>query len=135
MNFGYLASSGALVLGLEEVDVAADGTKHILWVFECVFDVGVVAGNQYEVGDRFDELKVVEMLCKMWGKDCKPDLHHVLVLGTSPLFHLGNFSSKVVYVKQERNYGKSFNDQVQTLLLAVNIFQKTNNPFPGVIFK
>jgi hypothetical protein len=97
--------------------------------------VGVVAGNQYEVGDRFDELKVVGMPFKKRGKRCKPDLHHVLVLGTGPLFHAGKFVSKLAYVREARNYGKSFIYQVQTLFLAINIFQKTNNPFPGVIFK
>jgi hypothetical protein len=86
------------------VDVAADATKRILYVFERGFGVGVVAGNQYEVGDRFDELKVVGMPFKKRGKRCKPDLHHVLVLGTGPLFHAGKFVSKLVYVREARNY-------------------------------
>jgi len=70
--------------------------------------VGVVAGNPYEVGDRFDELKVVGMLFKKRGKRCKRDLHYVLVLGTGLLFHTGKFVSILVYVSEVRNYGKSF---------------------------
>jgi hypothetical protein len=68
--------------------------------------VGVVAGNRSEVGDRFDELKVVGMPFKKRGKRCKSNLHHVLVLSTSPLFHRGKFDSKLAYVKEARNYGK-----------------------------
>jgi len=97
--------------------------------------VGVVAGIKYEVGDRFDELKVVGMPFKKRGKRCTPDLHHVLVLGTGPFFHTGKFVSKLAYVRKASNYGKSFIYQVQTIFLAINIFQKTNNPFPGVIFE
>jgi hypothetical protein len=117
------------------VDIAADATKRILKVFEHGFGMGVVAGNQYEVGDRFDELKVVGMPFMKRGKHCKLDLHHALVLSTGQLFHAGKFVSKLVYVKEARHYGKSFIYQVQTLFMALNIFQKTNNPFAGVILK
>jgi hypothetical protein len=60
--------------------------------------VGVVAGNQYEVGERFDERKVVWMPFKKRGKRWKPDLHNVLLLSTSLLFHAGKFVSKLAYV-------------------------------------
>jgi hypothetical protein len=95
--------------------------------------VGVVAGNQYEVGDRFDILKVVRMPFKKRGKRYKPDLHHVPGLSTGLLFPMAKFVSKLAYVREVRNYGKYFIYQVETLFLAINIFQKTNNPFPGVI--
>jgi len=55
--------------------------------------MGVVGGNQYEVGDRFDYLKVVGMPFKKMGKHCKPYLHYVLVHCTGPLFHMGKFVS------------------------------------------
>jgi hypothetical protein len=132
MNFGYPAHTAALAVWQEEVDVAADATKRILQVFEGGFGVGVVAGIEYEVGDRFDERKEVGMPFKKRGK---PDLHHVFVLWTGQLFHAGKFVSKLAYVREAKNYGKLFIYQVQTLFLAINIFQKTNNPFPGVIFK
>jgi len=95
----------------------------------------MVAGKQYKVGNRFDELKVVGMPFKKRGKRCEPDLHHVLLLSTGPEFHASKFVSKLAYVRQARSYGKSFIYQVRTLFLAINTFQKTNNPCPGVIFK
>ena len=61
--------------------------------------MGVVAKNQYDVGDRFEDLKVGGILFKKRGKCSKPDLHHVLVLGTSPLFYRGKFVSKLVYIR------------------------------------
>jgi hypothetical protein len=97
--------------------------------------VGVVAVNQYKVGARFNELKVVRMCFKTRGKHSKPDLYRVHVLGTGASFHAGKFVSQLAYVREARNYGKSFIYQVQTLSLAINIFQKTNNPFQGVIFE
>ena len=97
--------------------------------------MGVVECNQYEVGERFDELKVVGIPCKERGKRCKQDLHDVHVRGTSPLFHTSMFVFKLAYVRKVRNYGKSIIYQVQTLLLALNIFQKTDNPLAGMIFK
>jgi hypothetical protein len=96
--------------------------------------VGVVAGNQYEVGDRFDELKLVGMPFDKRGNGWKPDLHNVLVLGSGPLFRGGKFVFKLAYVREVRNYGKLFIHQVQTVFLAINIFHTTHNPFPGVIF-
>ena len=117
------------------MDAAAEATKCILQIFEHGFSVGVVAGNQYEVSDRFDKLKVVGMPFKKRGKCCKPNLHYILVLSTSPLFHAGKFVSKLAYVREVKNYGKLFIYQDQTLFVAINIFQKTNNPFVGVIFK
>jgi hypothetical protein len=95
--------------------------------------MGVLAGNQYEVGDRFDELKVVGMPFRNRDKHCKPDLYHVLVLGTGPLFRAEMIVSNLAYMREARNYGKPFIYQVQTLFLAINIVQKTNNPFSGVI--
>jgi len=117
------------------VDVAADATERILSVFECSFCLGVVAGNEYEVGDRFAELKVVGRPFKKRGTCWKPNLHHVLVLSTGPLFHAGKLVSKLRYVRKVRNYGESFIYQVQTVFLDINIFQTTNNPSAGVIFK
>jgi hypothetical protein len=68
--------------------------------------VGLVAGNQYEVGDTFGELKFVGMpFIKKW-KSWIPDLYHVLVLGTDPLFHPGKWVSKLAYDGHARDYGK-----------------------------
>jgi hypothetical protein len=55
---------------------------------------------------------------KTSGKGSKPDSHHVLVHGTGPLFHTGKFVSNLTYVREARNYVKSFIYQVQTLFLA-----------------
>jgi len=134
MNFEYLLHTVALVVQYEEVYVAADATKCILEVFECGFSVDVVAGKQYEVGDRFDELIVVRMVLKR-DKQSNPDRYDVLVLGTAPSFHVCKFVCTLANVKEVRNYWKLFIYQVQTLFLALNCFQKTNNPFSGVIFK
>jgi len=95
----------------------------------------VVAGNQYEFGDRFDDLVVVGLRFKVRGKRWKPGLYDVLVLSTGPLFHMGKFASKLGFVREGRNYGELFIYQVQTLFLAINILLQTNNPIPGVIFK
>jgi hypothetical protein len=56
----------------------------------------VAAGNQSEVGDRFDELEVVWMPFKKRGKGWKPDLPYVLLLSTGPLFDAGKCGSKLV---------------------------------------
>jgi hypothetical protein len=40
-----------------------------------------------------------------------------------------------VYVKAAQNNGKLFIYQVQTLFLAIKIFENSGNPFPGVMFK
>jgi len=40
------------------------------------------------------------------------------VHGTGPLFHTGKFVSNLAYVREARNYVKSFIYQVQTLFLA-----------------
>jgi len=135
IHSGYLPHTVALAVWWKEVDVAADATKCILSEFERGFSVGVVDGNQHEVGNRFDELTAVGMLFKNRGMCCKPDLPHVLVLGTNTLFLAGMSETKPADVTEARNYGKSFIYQVPTLFLAINSFQKTNNPFPGVIFK
>lgn len=76
------------------MDVAVDAIKCILYIFGCSCGVGVVTGDEYEVGDRFVELKVVGMLFNNRGKHWKPNLEYVLVLSTIPLFHLGKFVSK-----------------------------------------
>ena len=60
--------------------------------------MGVVAGNQYEVSDRVDKLEVVRMPFMKRGRCCKPDLYHVLLLGTNPLLQKGKFVSKQAYV-------------------------------------
>jgi hypothetical protein len=97
--------------------------------------VGVVAGNHSEVGDRFDQHKVVWMPFKHRGKRRKPDTQHVLVLVTGRLFHPGKFVSNLEHFSDARNYHILFIYQVQSLFVGTNHLQKTNNPFPGVIFK
>jgi len=97
--------------------------------------MGVVTGNQYEVGDRFNQLKIIGMPSTKWGKPLKQYLHQVYVFSTGLLFQVGSIVSKLAYASEVRNYGKSFIYQVQTIFLAINIFQRTNNPFPGAIFK
>jgi hypothetical protein len=97
--------------------------------------VGVEAGNQFEVGDKYDELKVVGMTFKKSGTHWNPDLHNVILLSTGLLFRVGKCVFKLASVTELRNYRKSFIYQVETLFLAINIFQKSNHPFPGVIFK
>lgn len=77
--------------------------------------MGVVACNQYEVSDRFEEHKVVRMPFKQMGEHCKPDLLHVLVPSTSQLSYTGKFVTKLVNVREVSNYGNSFIYQVQTL--------------------
>jgi len=94
-----------------------------------------VSGTEYDVGDRLEELEVIRMPFQMWGKCRKPDLHHVLVLGTDPLLHMGNWVTELVYVREANDYRKLFIYYVQTLFLAVDIFQTTNNAIPGAIFK
>jgi len=69
------------------------------------------------------------------GMRWQPDLHHIPVLSAGRLFHMSKFVSTLVYARHMRDYGELFIYQVQTLFLAIYIFQKTNNPFPGVIFK
>ena len=64
MNFGYLAHTEAQAVWWDEVNVAADATKRQLLVFVHGFGVGVVAGNQFEAGNRFDEPQVVGMPVK-----------------------------------------------------------------------
>jgi len=115
------------------VDDVADPTKCILYVFEHGFIVGVVARNQYEACDRFEEEKVVKVLFKARGKRYKPDLLYVLVLSSGSLFHMGKFVSTLACIREVRNNGKSFIFQVEMIFLAMNIVQKTNNPFPCVI--
>jgi hypothetical protein len=66
--------------------------------------VGVVAGNQYEISDRFDELKVVRIPFKTAGNCWKLDVPHGLPLSTGSLFHGGRFVSKLAYVRKARNY-------------------------------
>jgi len=97
--------------------------------------VGLVGGNQYEVSDTFDELKVVGIPVRKRGKSWHPGLHHVLLLSTGPLFHAGKFVSKLAYVREVTNYGKMVCSQIQTLILVMNIYRKTNDPFPDVMFK
>jgi hypothetical protein len=67
-------------------------------------------------------------------KTGKPDLHHVLILGTGPLFRMGNFVSKWGYLRPATNYGKSLIHQIQILFEAFNIVPTTNNPFPAMTF-
>jgi len=62
------------------------------------------------------------------------DVHYFLVLITGPLLHMFMIVSKLANVSEGRNYGESYIYQVQTLFQAINPFQITNNPFPGVIF-
>jgi hypothetical protein len=95
--------------------------------------VGVVAGIQYEVGNRFDELTVTRMPFTKRGKRWKPDQHHVLVLSTGPYLHAANFISKLASFREVRIYGESFLYQVEIHFVAINIIQKPNNPFPSVI--
>ena len=68
----------------------------------------MVAGNQYEVGDRFDQFSVVGMPINKRGKGWKQDLHCVLVLSTGSLFHAGKCVSKPVYVREVRIDGELF---------------------------
>jgi hypothetical protein len=95
----------------------------------------VVAGKQSEVGDRFEELKVVGVPFKNRGKRSKPDVHHVLLLGTGSMCQAGTFVIKLADVREGRNYGTWFIYQVGTLFLAINNFQKSDNPLPGVSCK
>jgi len=97
--------------------------------------VGVVAGHQYEISDRNDEVKVVGMPFENRGTCWNPDLHHVLVSSTGPLFDTGMIVSKLVCIREVSNYGELFIYQVQIVFLVINIFQKINNPFSGVIFE
>jgi len=83
--------------------------------------VEVEAGNQYEVGERFDELHVVGMSSKAKCKSCTPDLHDDLGVRTRPLIHPRKFDSKLMDDRKARNYGKSF------------IYQDPNH-FPGHIY-
>jgi len=117
------------------VDVAVDGTKRILELFEHSCGVKVVAVTKYELGDRLDTWKVVRMPFKRRGKCFKPEHYHALVLSTGPVFYAGQCVSKLAYVREVRNCGELSLYQVKTLSLAINIFQKSNNPFPGVILK
>jgi len=135
INYTYRAYTVALMVWEIEVDVAADATKHVLKKFEHGFSVGVVAGNQNEVADRCYQLHFVGVPFKMRGKWSNSDIHYVLVLSISQLIHNGKFDSTVAYVREARKYGKFFINQVQTLFLAINVFQETNHPFPAVISK
>jgi hypothetical protein len=74
--------------------------------------VGVIVENQYEVGDRIEEVKMVGMGCMTNGERWKPAIHHALLLNGVPLCHAGKFLSKLVYVTEVRNYGQSFIYQV-----------------------
>jgi len=134
MDLVYLAHTVALAVWWVKADVAIDATKYILYVFEHACVVEVVAGNQYEVGDQFDECKLGRMRFLKRGRHCKQDLHQVLVLGTGLLFHTGKIASKLVNFGEARNYGELIIYQVQILFLAINIFQKTSNSFPGISF-
>ena len=117
------------------MDVPADAIKHILKGFEWSFVMGVVAANQYEVSDRFDELKKVGMPFQKMAKYWKPELHHVLELSTGPLFHMGKFVSNTDVGQRSEELGRIVHQSGPHPVLAINIFQKTNNPVPGVILK
>jgi hypothetical protein len=82
-----------------------------------------------------DEFKVVGMPCTEWGYCCTPYLHLVLELVAGALLQVGKFVSNLKYIREAKNSGKSFIYQVQTLFQGINVFLKTTNPFPGVIFK
>jgi len=97
--------------------------------------VGVEASHQFEVTNRFEELKKVVMPFISRAKCWKPDLHHVWVLSTSPLFHGGKVFSKLSYGSNVRKYGELFIYVVQTCLLAMIIFQTPTKSLPGVFFK
>jgi len=68
--------------------------------------VGVVAGLQYEISDRYDEDKVVGMPFEKRGTCWNPVLHHVLVISTGPLFDTGKIVSKLACVREVSNYGE-----------------------------
>jgi len=84
--------------------------------------------------DGFEECKVVRMPFKSRGKCCKPDLHHGVVIGTGTWFQKGKFVSKLIYVRVGRNDGKWIIYSVQTLFLAITMFQLQQNPFAAVMF-
>lgn len=87
------------------MDTAPEGTKCILMVFKCRFGMAVVAGDSYEAGDKLDKYQVVEIPFKQYGKGCKLDLHHVLVLHTSPFFHMDKINPSLVHIREASNVG------------------------------
>jgi len=97
--------------------------------------VEVVAGNHYELGDRFDKLTVIGMHIKKRGKCWKPDHYGVFVLSSATLFDAGKFVSLPGCGRDAWNHGDLFIYLFHTFFLAIDIIQKTNNPFPGVIFQ
>ena len=95
----------------------------------------MVAANQYEVSDRFHELKDVWLLFKKRGKCCKPDLQQVRLIGTGPLFNADKFVSTLAYIRNMTNYGEWIIYEIQTNFIAIEIILKLNHPFLAVIFK
>ena len=112
-----------------------DANKHILELFQCSFGVEVVACNHCEFGNRFNELKLVRMSFYKMGKCWKSDIHHDLILSTGLLFHMDHVVYCLAYVRNVRNYGELFIYQIQTLFLAFNVIQKSNNQFPWIVMK
>lgn len=95
----------------------------------------VVACNQDEVSNRYDELKLFEVLFKKNSKNYKPDLQHVTRFSTGPFIYIAKFGFRLVSINVVRLYRRLFICYIQTLSQAINILQASNNLFPDRLSK